>query len=47
MNQIEKYCGTLPIHRLLLQAGSGTDAYYQALGFLPDPKVPPLLMKVI
>ena len=47
MNEIEKYCGTLSVHRMLLQPGSGTDAYHQALGFLPDPKVPPLLMKVI
>lgn len=47
MQRIEQYCNGLGIRRLILQAAHGTDAFYQAQRFAPDPYVPTMLKKDI
>ena len=47
MQRIEQYCNGLGIRRLLLEAGNGTEAFYQSLAFVNDPLVPSMLKKDI
>ena len=47
IQQIERYCASLGIPRLMLEAAPGTDAFYATLGFQPDLRVPTMLCKNI
>ena len=47
IEQIERYCASLGIQRLLLEAAPGTAPFYAALGFQPDHRVPAALCKNI
>lgn len=47
IQQIEAYCASLGIQRLMLEAAAGTDSFYAALGFQPDLRVPAMLCKNI
>ncbi|MYM38025.1 GNAT family N-acetyltransferase [Duganella qianjiadongensis] len=47
IEQIERYCASLGIQRLLLEASPGTAPFYAALGFQPDQRVPAMLCKNI
>lgn len=45
IHQIERYCASMGIERLLLEAAPGTGPFYTALGFRPDVRVPAMLCK--
>lgn len=45
LQQIEQYCVSTGIHRLLLQAAPGTETFYATLQFAPDPRAPGFLKK--
>lgn len=45
IQQIERYCASMGIERLLLEAAPGTGPFYAALGFRPDVRVPAMLCK--
>ncbi|MYM67971.1 GNAT family N-acetyltransferase [Pseudoduganella sp. FT55W] len=47
MKRIEQYCLSVGIHRLLLQAGDGTENFYKSQSFINDPLMPLLLRKEI
>jgi GNAT superfamily N-acetyltransferase len=47
IQRIEQYCNSLGIRRLVLEAASGTETFYQSLAFMPDPLVPSMLKKDI
>lgn len=47
MKRIEQYCASVGIKRLLLEAGDGTDNFYQSQAFVADPLMPRLLRKDI
>ena len=43
--RIEQYCVAQGIHRLLLQAGDGTEGFYKSQSFVAEPLLPKLLKK--
>lgn len=45
LRHIEQYCVDQDIRRLLLQAAPGTERFYAALLFAPDPRAPGFLKK--
>jgi GNAT superfamily N-acetyltransferase len=45
IQHIEQYCRTLGIKRMVLNAHPGTEAFYAALAFVPDPNAPNFLKK--
>ena len=45
MQRIEQYCSSLSIRRLMLQASSGSEKFYESLSFTDDPYVPTMLKK--
>lgn len=47
MARIEQYCHAQGIHRLLLEAGDGTESFYKAQAFVAAPLLPNLLKKDI
>jgi len=47
IHRIEQYCLGMGIRRLLLQAADGTETFYRAMAFFPEPLIPNLLRKEI
>jgi GNAT superfamily N-acetyltransferase len=45
IQQIERYCASLGVQRLLLEAAPGTAEFYGTLGFVPDQYVATMLCK--
>ncbi|MET0268375.1 MAG: GNAT family N-acetyltransferase, partial [Duganella sp.] len=45
MGKIEQYCLSFGIHRLLLQAGQGSESFYASQLFVADPMIPNMLRK--
>ena len=47
LEQVERHCREQGIRRLILEPAAGTEAYYQAHQFIPDPLVPGCVKKDI
>lgn len=47
LEQVEQHCRQQDIRRLILEPAPGTEAYYQARHFIPDPLVPSCVKKDI
>lgn len=45
MARIEQYCNSHGIPRLFLEAGAGTQSFYESMLFSPDPSLPGMLKK--
>lgn len=45
LQQVEQHCREQGIRRLILEPAPGTEAYYQAHHFIPDPLVPGCVKK--